>query len=200
MLRLALLGSKATKRELEANEDADAGDHDDALAIVEEQSAAAESQVPAESIASADPKGKGKGKQERWPPRKEKDEGPFLVACEAEPGSPNDQQLAQLDLLTGKPEPDDEVLYVIPMIAPYCAIGGPYTYRAKLTPGTSKKGQAVRQILKMFEVQLDRQALKLLLQAVPENEATSMMMGTCKISMPGMQKLQQVVKKEKKKT
>lgn len=28
------------------------------------------------------------------------------------------------------------------MVAPYCSLGGPYTFRAKLTPGPGKKGQA----------------------------------------------------------
>uniref|UniRef100_A0A7S2QE97 NFACT protein C-terminal domain-containing protein n=1 Tax=Zooxanthella nutricula TaxID=1333877 RepID=A0A7S2QE97_9DINO len=84
------------------------------------------------------------------------------------------------------------------MVAPYCALGGPYAYRAKLTPGPGKKGQMARQCLRMFDAQTDRQAWKLLVQAIPENDAASLMMGSCKVSMPGMQKLQQQLQKDKK--
>ena len=37
------------------------------------------------------------------------------------------------------------------------------------------------------------------LAAIPENEATQLMCGSCKMSMPGLQKLQQQLRKEKRK-
>lgn len=133
---------------------------------------------------------------ERKPPRRPPNRDEVLkVGCDAERAdSP-----PQLDLLTGQPQPEDEVLYAMPMVAPYCALGGPYNLRVKLTPGNQKKGQAVRHCLKIFAEQTERRAWKLLVQAIPENEATQLMCGSCKMSMPGLQKLQQQLRKEKRK-
>ncbi|CAE7473596.1 Nemf [Symbiodinium microadriaticum] len=67
---------------------------------------------------------------ERKPPRRPPNRDEVLkVGCDAERAdSP-----PQLDLLTGQPQPEDEVLYAMPMVAPYCALGGPYNLRVKLT-------------------------------------------------------------------
>merc|ERR1712137_459627 len=70
----------------------------------------------------------------------------LIVGCDMDESA--DQQLAQLDFLTGQPQPDEEVLYVLPMVAPYCAMGGPYAHRIKLTQGNNKKGHTVKQCLK----------------------------------------------------
>jgi len=217
MLRLALLGSKETKRFVAqptaADDEEDA--EGDAAAAAPPASAgtsgdASSAQQPAKSGGSAGGPGaasgtaseqggkRGPNPDKRPNPRKDQDVR-LTAGCDAEDRSPQETQLAQLDVLTGQPAGEDEVLYAMPMVAPYCSLGGPYTFRAKLTPGPGKKGQVMKQCLKMFETQMDRQAMKLLVQAIPENEATCLMMGTCKASMPGMQKLQQQVRKENKK-
>lgn len=54
--------------------------------------------------------------------------------------------LAWLPALVGTPLPEDEVLAAIPVCAPWAALGR-YKYRAKLQPGTVKKGKAVKEIL-----------------------------------------------------
>lgn len=40
--------------------------------------------------------------------------------------------------------------------------------------------KVAKQCLKMFEAQIDKQAWKLLVQAIPENDTASLMMGSCK--------------------
>lgn len=54
--------------------------------------------------------------------------------------------LAWLPALVGTPLPEDEVLAAIPVCAPWAALTR-YKYRAKLQPGTVKKGKAVKEIL-----------------------------------------------------
>merc|ERR1712151_491675 len=101
----------------------------------------------------------------------------LTAGCEMDESA--DQQLAQLDLLTGQPQPDEEVLYVLPMVAPYLAMGGPYAHRIKLTQGNNKKGQTVKQCLKMLEASVELPGWKQLVQAIPENDVASMLCGTC---------------------
>ncbi|KAL1875668.1 hypothetical protein Plec18167_005605 [Paecilomyces lecythidis] len=54
--------------------------------------------------------------------------------------------LSWLPALVGTPLPEDEVLAAIPVCAPWAALIT-YKYRAKLQPGTVKKGKAVKEIL-----------------------------------------------------
>lgn len=54
--------------------------------------------------------------------------------------------LDQLDGLVGTPLPEDEILEAIPMCAPWAAMGR-CKYKAKLQPGSVKKGKAVKEIL-----------------------------------------------------
>ncbi|GAD99221.1 hypothetical protein ANI_1_620104 [Paecilomyces variotii No. 5] len=54
--------------------------------------------------------------------------------------------LSWLPALVGTPLPEDEVLAAIPVCAPWAALTT-YKYRAKLQPGTVKKGKAVKEIL-----------------------------------------------------
>ncbi|KAK5705580.1 hypothetical protein LTR97_002699 [Elasticomyces elasticus] len=55
-------------------------------------------------------------------------------------------QMTELDSLVGMPLPGDEILEVVPVCAPWTALGK-YKYRAKLQPGQQKKGKAMREIL-----------------------------------------------------
>eukprot|EP00049_Salpingoeca_infusionum_P001269 m.46847 g.46847 ORF g.46847 m.46847 type:complete len:1126 (-) comp10946_c0_seq4:1621-4998(-) len=68
-----------------------------------------------------------------------------LVALDAE----DKADLTYLDALTGKPHPDDDLLFAIPMVAPYQALNG-YKYRAKLVPGSSKQGKVIRSVVHNF--------------------------------------------------
>ena len=55
--------------------------------------------------------------------------------------------LGDLDAFVGAPLPGDEILDALVICGPWDAIGGRYKWRAKLQPGTTKKGKAVREIL-----------------------------------------------------
>ncbi|OTA91358.1 hypothetical protein M434DRAFT_397283 [Hypoxylon sp. CO27-5] len=54
--------------------------------------------------------------------------------------------LTPLDALVGTPLPGDEILEVIPVCAPYSALGR-CKYKVKMQPGAQKKGKAVKEIL-----------------------------------------------------
>ncbi|KAM0439777.1 hypothetical protein ACHAPT_000872 [Fusarium lateritium] len=55
-------------------------------------------------------------------------------------------QTTELDALVGTPLPGDEILEAIPVCAPWNALGR-FKYKAKLQPGTTKKGKAVKEVL-----------------------------------------------------
>lgn len=56
------------------------------------------------------------------------------------------QKLTVLDEFVGTPLPGDDILEAIPVCAPWSALGK-YKYKAKLQPGTQKKGKAVKEIV-----------------------------------------------------
>jgi predicted ribosome quality control (RQC) complex YloA/Tae2 family protein len=57
-----------------------------------------------------------------------------------------EEKMTSLDGLVGTPLPGDEILEAIPMCAPWAAMGK-CKYKAKLQPGTVKKGKAVKEIM-----------------------------------------------------
>lgn len=58
--------------------------------------------------------------------------------------------LANLDAFTGRPLPDDEILSAIPVCAPWSALAT-YKYKAKMQPGSLKRGKAVKDILAKWD-------------------------------------------------
>ena len=59
------------------------------------------------------------------------------------------EQLAAMSILSsfvGKPLPGDELISALPVCAPWSAMGN-YKYKAKLQPGSQKKGKAIKEIL-----------------------------------------------------
>ncbi|RYP46388.1 hypothetical protein DL768_007405 [Monosporascus sp. mg162] len=60
-----------------------------------------------------------------------------------------------LDALVGTPLPGDEILEVIPVCAPYAALGR-CKYKAKLQPGSQKKGKAVKEVLERWRADSGR--------------------------------------------
>jgi hypothetical protein len=50
-------------------------------------------------------------------------------------------EVDMLDSLTGVPHPEDELLFAVPVVAPYNTMVN-YKYKVKVTPGTGKKGKA----------------------------------------------------------
>jgi hypothetical protein len=83
---------------------------------------------------------------------------------------------------------------------PYAALQA-YKYRVKLVPGTLKKGKAARAALEALARGPEAAGApreRDLMRAVPEPDMTAALPGTVKISVPGLQKLQQDTKKARK--
>lgn len=59
-------------------------------------------------------------------------------------------QMTLLDAIVGTPLPGDELLEAIPVCAPWNALGR-YKYKAKLQPGATKKGKAVKEVLERWK-------------------------------------------------
>ncbi|KAF2200842.1 serologically defined colon cancer antigen 1 [Delitschia confertaspora ATCC 74209] len=60
------------------------------------------------------------------------------------------QQLSNLNALVGRPLPGDSILSAIPVCAPWAALAT-YKYKAKLQPGVTKRGKAVKEILTRWD-------------------------------------------------
>ena len=58
--------------------------------------------------------------------------------------------LQNLDAFTGRPLPNDELLSAIPVCAPWSALST-YKYKAKLQPGSTKRGKAVKEVLSIWD-------------------------------------------------
>ncbi|XP_061394100.1 ribosome quality control complex subunit NEMF homolog [Musca vetustissima] len=93
-----------------------------------------------------------------------------------------------IDSLTGQPYEDDELLFVIPMIAPYQSIQN-YKYKVKLTPGTGKRGRAAKTALTMFgKDKMCTNREKDLLKSIKEEALARNIPGKVKLSAPQLQK------------
>lgn len=108
----------------------------------------------------------------------------------------------ELGKLTGKPHPDDLILFAVPVCAPYPTLSQ-YTYRVKLTPGNMKRGKAVKACIEMFlkDEQKSPQStrLKELIKKVAETEWVHAVIGDVKIAAAGAQKQIQKSKNKPKK-
>uniref|UniRef100_A0A0X3NZ65 Nuclear export mediator factor NEMF n=1 Tax=Schistocephalus solidus TaxID=70667 RepID=A0A0X3NZ65_SCHSO len=95
-----------------------------------------------------------------------------------------DSTLEVLDRLTGQPSPDDTILFALPFCAPYSAISK-YKFKAKLIPGTQKRGKIGRLAIHHFSV--DPQATPLeqqLLKSIKEEDICRVFPGSAKITFP----------------
>ncbi|KAF2799894.1 serologically defined colon cancer antigen 1 [Melanomma pulvis-pyrius CBS 109.77] len=59
-------------------------------------------------------------------------------------------RLLGLDAFIGRPLPDDELLSAIPVCAPWSSLAS-YKYKAKMQPGSLKRGKAVKEILAKWD-------------------------------------------------
>ncbi|CAG5004313.1 unnamed protein product [Parnassius apollo] len=120
---------------------------------------------------------------------------PILLEAESEeepeveleqPGADTDVEL--LNQLTGCPYPEDELLFAVPVVAPYSALVN-YKYKVKLTPGTSKRGKAAKTAVQVFlrdKACTPRE--KDLLKAVKEENIARNFPGKVKLSAPQLHK------------
>jgi hypothetical protein len=60
------------------------------------------------------------------------------------------RSLLNLDAFTGRPLPGDTILSAIPVAAPWAALAS-YKYKAKIQPGSTKRGKAVKEILSIWD-------------------------------------------------
>ena len=58
--------------------------------------------------------------------------------------------LQNLDAFTGRPLPNDELISAIPVCAPWSALST-YKYKAKMQPGSTKRGKAVKEVLAIWD-------------------------------------------------
>ncbi|XP_034485739.1 nuclear export mediator factor NEMF homolog [Drosophila innubila] len=94
-----------------------------------------------------------------------------------------------LDTLTGQPLEDDELLFAIPVVAPYQALQQ-YKFKVKLTPGTGKRGKAAKLAVNMFSKdKACNSREKDLLKSIKEETLARNIPGKVKISAPQLQKL-----------
>jgi len=97
-----------------------------------------------------------------------------------------DSQASGLDLLTGKPMSDDILVAAIPMCGPYSVFSN-WKYKVKLTPGSDKRGKAVKMAMTVFQRHPEgTQIEKDLLKAIPEEEFIRSIISNCKVSSPGL--------------
>ncbi|KAM4065169.1 ribosome quality control complex subunit 2 [Hirsutella rhossiliensis] len=61
------------------------------------------------------------------------------------------EKVTGLDVLVGTPLPGDEVLEAIPVCAPWSALGK-FKYKAKMQPGATKKGKAVKEVVERWKL------------------------------------------------
>lgn len=93
-----------------------------------------------------------------------------------------------LDSLVHNPEPEDHLLYAIPVCAPYSAMNA-YKYKIKLIPGTMRRGKASKTALAIFlRDKLATEREKDLLKALKDTEIGKNMPGKVKILTSNLNK------------
>ncbi|XP_049878104.1 ribosome quality control complex subunit NEMF homolog isoform X2 [Pectinophora gossypiella] len=113
-------------------------------------------------------------------------------ADEPEPEPESEQQgpdadTEMLSQLTGNPFPEDELLFAVPVVAPYSALHN-YKFKVKLTPGTSKRGKAAKTAVAVF-LKTASPRERDLLKAVREENVARNFPGKVKLSAPQLHKL-----------
>lgn len=95
--------------------------------------------------------------------------------------------LSVLDSMTPNPLPEDIIHFAIPVCAPYTSLQK-YKYKVKLTPGTLKRGKALKQAQSVFLNSSEATAReKELIKSVPDMEAINAMMSKVKVSAPNLE-------------
>lgn len=104
----------------------------------------------------------------------------------------------EIEKITGMPLADDQLMFAVPVCGPYAAMQK-FKYRVKLTPGTGKKGKTCKQALEVFTRGRDCNATeKGLIRGLTDPEMVAIMIGDVKLSVPGLQQVKQLKKKQVK--
>lgn len=97
--------------------------------------------------------------------------------------------VAILKALTGQPVPEDELLYCVPVCAPYTALAN-YKYKVKLTPGPGKKGKACKMAVSLFLSLKPPNGRECdLIRAVRDSDLARNVPGKVKVSAPNISKV-----------
>ncbi|PRP86190.1 nuclear export mediator factor Nemf-like [Planoprotostelium fungivorum] len=113
-------------------------------------------------------------------------------------GDEEKDKLSEIDSLTSSPLADDVLLFAIPVCAPYSAMSN-YKYKVKLQPGNVKRGKAGKTAVSVFSHMAGGTSLeKDLIKYVPETEITGQLMGSVKISTPGLMSITKQAKQKRK--
>ncbi|RYH14201.1 DUF814 domain-containing protein [archaeon] len=90
------------------------------------------------------------------------------------------------DFLTEAPLPEDTLLFALPVCGPYMSMQR-FKYKVKLTPGTLKKGKAVKQVLELLpRVKETTETERSKINGITENEMLLAMVGDVKLAAPGL--------------
>lgn len=86
-----------------------------------------------------------------------------MMASAADDGDEDEDELlaeaaTSLDGLVGTPLAGDEILEIIPVCAPWSALGK-LKYKAKMQPGSTKKGKAVREVLDRLRIASEKKGV-----------------------------------------
>ena len=110
-----------------------------------------------------------------------------------------DVDVAEIDKLTGVPKANDLVQGIVPMCAPYSAIST-YKYKVKIQPGTLKRGKAMKLIKGLFLGQANKNQFETtLIKNIPDMDMTNMLVNNCRVLAPGLTKMQNANKQQRKK-
>ncbi|CAH0728636.1 unnamed protein product, partial [Brenthis ino] len=102
--------------------------------------------------------------------------------------SAQDADTEMLCQLTGNPFPEDELLFAVPVVAPYSAVLN-YKFKVKLTPGSNKRGKAAKTAVQVFlKDKNSSNREKDLLKAVKEENIARNFPGKVKLSAPQLHK------------
>ncbi|XP_034833767.1 ribosome quality control complex subunit NEMF homolog [Maniola hyperantus] len=113
-------------------------------------------------------------------------EEPELEPETDQPGADADTEM--LCQLTGNPFPEDELLFAVPVVAPYSSLLS-YKYKVKLTPGTNKRGKAAKTAVQVFlKDKAGTNRERDLLKAVKEENIARNFPGKVKLSAPQLHK------------
>ena len=119
--------------------------------------------------------------------------------AEGDGGDEGIDDTIEMSKLTGRPSPEDTIIYAVPVCAPFQTLAQ-YKYRVKLTPGSQKRGKAAKQCVEMFlhdgssEKSIIAEREKELIKRVADNDWVQVICADVKISAPGASK---TVKKQK---
>merc|ERR1712192_117792 len=136
----------------------------------------------------------GTGNKLKGPPREQKPKEQQAKQADGEGGGGEDEravddETSMLAGLTGLPITEDELLFAVPVVAPYSTVLQ-YKYKVKLTPGTGKRGKACKTALAMFLAdKATAQREKDLLKSVKDQDLARNLPGKVKLSAPHLQKV-----------